>query len=227
VHLVFLLALLPQFVDFAAASASDLALVTLAILVITTIPMLAVSALGARIGRLGFGWARRVTRVSGVALAGARGGLGRLADVRRAEMDPVVILGLFVAAAASSAAAGAVHPPGLLSVRDGRAGERVAGHGSASPHRRSCFWPGSWGVISCMVRFDESAQTAVRLGGIVLLIGLALTMLAAPRAAGRAHSLVRWRLSDGAMGLVAGLSSPMNLVFILALLPQFVDLSTY
>lgn len=70
VHLIFLLALLPQFVDFAAASTSDLALVTLAILVITTIPMLAVSALGARSGRLGFGWARRVTRVSGVALLG-------------------------------------------------------------------------------------------------------------------------------------------------------------
>ena len=70
VHLVFLLALLPQFVDFAAASAADLTLVTIAILVITTIPMLAVSALGARSGGLGFGWARRVTRFSGVALLG-------------------------------------------------------------------------------------------------------------------------------------------------------------
>lgn len=70
VHLVFLLALLPQFVDFTRVSVSDLALVTMAILVITTIPMLAVSALGARSGRLGFGWARRVMRVSGVALLG-------------------------------------------------------------------------------------------------------------------------------------------------------------
>lgn len=70
VHLFFLLALLPQFVDFAAASASDLALVTICILVLTAIPMLTVSALGARSGRLGFGWARRVMRVSGVALLG-------------------------------------------------------------------------------------------------------------------------------------------------------------
>jgi threonine/homoserine/homoserine lactone efflux protein len=70
VHVVFLLALLPQFVDFAAASITELACVTAAILVITTIPMLTVSALGARSGRLGFGWARRVTRLSGFALLG-------------------------------------------------------------------------------------------------------------------------------------------------------------
>lgn len=70
VHLVFLLALLPQFVDLAAASIPDLVVVTASILVITTIPMLAVSALGARSGWLGFGWARRVMRVSGVALLG-------------------------------------------------------------------------------------------------------------------------------------------------------------
>ena len=70
VHLIFLLALLPQFIDFTQVSASDLALVTVAILVITTIPMLAISALGARSGRSGFGWARRVMRVSGVALLG-------------------------------------------------------------------------------------------------------------------------------------------------------------
>jgi threonine/homoserine/homoserine lactone efflux protein len=70
VHVVFLLALLPQFVDFAAASVPELVCVTAAILVITTIPMLTVSALGARSGRLGFGWARRVTRLSGFALLG-------------------------------------------------------------------------------------------------------------------------------------------------------------
>jgi threonine/homoserine/homoserine lactone efflux protein len=33
-----------------------------------------------------------------------------------------------------------------------------------------------------------------------------------------------WRLGDGALGLVVGLSSPLNLIFILALLPQFVGL---
>lgn len=61
VRLFFLLALLPQFVDLAAASPSDLVMVTIAILVITTIPLVAVSALGAHPGRLGFGWAHRVT----------------------------------------------------------------------------------------------------------------------------------------------------------------------
>jgi threonine/homoserine/homoserine lactone efflux protein len=70
VHLVFLLALVPQFVDFAVTPTLHLALVTLAIVLITTIPMLGVSVLGARSVRWGFGWARRVTRMSGVALLG-------------------------------------------------------------------------------------------------------------------------------------------------------------
>jgi homoserine/homoserine lactone efflux protein len=70
VHLVFLLALLPQFVDFTTLALLDLVLITVAILVITTIPMLGASALGAYTGRLGFGWARHVQRGSGVALLG-------------------------------------------------------------------------------------------------------------------------------------------------------------
>lgn len=70
VHLLFLLALLPQFVDFAATSALELAFVTAAVVIITTIPMLAASAVGARTGRLGTGWARHVSRASGAVLLG-------------------------------------------------------------------------------------------------------------------------------------------------------------
>ena len=70
VHLVFLLALLPQFVDLSRAGPGELLVITGGILVITAIPMLVASALGARTGRLGHGWARRVTRASGVALLG-------------------------------------------------------------------------------------------------------------------------------------------------------------
>ena len=70
VHLVFLLALLPQFVDLSRAGPGELLVITGGILVITAIPMLIASALGARTGRLGHGWARRVTRASGVALLG-------------------------------------------------------------------------------------------------------------------------------------------------------------
>lgn len=70
VHLVFMLALLPQFVPFAEVSRLELALVTAALMVISMIPMLAAAGLGAGTGRLGFGWARHVQRGSGVALLG-------------------------------------------------------------------------------------------------------------------------------------------------------------
>ena len=73
VHLVFLLALLPQFVDLAAAGPRDLFAVAAGVLVITTVPMLLASALGAHSGRLGLGWSRHVTRASGVALLGFAG----------------------------------------------------------------------------------------------------------------------------------------------------------
>ena len=68
VNLVFMLAMLPQFIDLALLSHIDLALTSGAIVVITTIPMLAASVLGAGTGRIGFGWAPHVQRGSGVAL---------------------------------------------------------------------------------------------------------------------------------------------------------------
>lgn len=68
VHLIFLLALLPQFVDLARLSYVELALISAVIVVITTIPMLAASALGAATDRFGFGWACHVQRCSGLAL---------------------------------------------------------------------------------------------------------------------------------------------------------------
>ncbi len=68
VHLVFMLALLPQFVPFQDVSQAEIALITAALVVMTTTPMLAASALGAGTERLGFGWARHVQRGSGVAL---------------------------------------------------------------------------------------------------------------------------------------------------------------
>lgn len=79
VHLIFLLALLPQFIDLARLAYRDLALISAVIVLITTIPMLAVSALGAASDRLGFGWARHVQRGSGVALL-AFAGFAALAD---------------------------------------------------------------------------------------------------------------------------------------------------
>lgn len=70
VHLLFMLALVPQFVDLTTATPALLALITAGILAITTVPMLAVSLLAARSGRLGLGWATGVRRMGGVLLLG-------------------------------------------------------------------------------------------------------------------------------------------------------------
>lgn len=68
VHLLFLLALMPQFIDPARATPGLLIQITIGILVITAIPMLVVSLLAARSGRLGLRWAIGVRRAAGVLL---------------------------------------------------------------------------------------------------------------------------------------------------------------
>lgn len=70
VHLLFLLALVPQFVDLASATPALVVLITAGILAITAVPMLAVSLLAARSGRLGLRWAMGVRRMGGVLLLG-------------------------------------------------------------------------------------------------------------------------------------------------------------
>lgn len=72
-HLVFLLAIVPQFVDVPAARWTDLAVVTLGILVVTAVPMVAVSLLGAGALRLSPRGALWLTRAGGVAMLGFAG----------------------------------------------------------------------------------------------------------------------------------------------------------
>lgn len=72
-HLVFLLAIVPQFVDLAAARWSDLAAVTLGILAVTAVPMVAVSLLGAGALLLSPRGALWLTRAGGVAMLGFAG----------------------------------------------------------------------------------------------------------------------------------------------------------
>ena len=70
VHLLFLLALLPQFVDLRVADATDMALVTFGILVITAVPMLGVTILAARSKRSMRLRPHWISRIGGVAMLG-------------------------------------------------------------------------------------------------------------------------------------------------------------
>jgi len=72
-HLVFLLAIVPQFVDVAAASLAGLALVSLGIVAVTAVPMVAVSLLGAGALLLSPRGALWLTRAGGVAMLGFAG----------------------------------------------------------------------------------------------------------------------------------------------------------
>ncbi len=72
-HLVFLLAIVPQFIDVAAARGSDLAVVTLGILAITAVPMVAVSLMGAGALLVSPRGALWITRAGGVAMLGFAG----------------------------------------------------------------------------------------------------------------------------------------------------------
>ncbi len=143
-------------------------------------------------------------------------------------MDALLVLGLAGAAAVSAATPG----PCLLVVSS-----RAATEGLGSGLRVTVglvlskailLLAASTMILGALTLSDGAAQ-ALRLGGLAVLVGLALTMLAArplPLAAPGAGvpALGRLRLGDGALGLALGLSSPLNLLFIFALLPQFIDL---
>lgn len=74
-HLVFLLAILPQFVDVAAARWTDLVGVSLGIVAVTAVPMVAVSLLGAGALRLSPRGALWITRAGGLVMLGFAGAL--------------------------------------------------------------------------------------------------------------------------------------------------------
>ena len=78
VHLLFLLAVVPQFVDVGRTGVPDMLVVTLGILVITAVPMLAVSWLAAGSGRLLELRRHWLSRAGGMAILGfaAIGALG-------------------------------------------------------------------------------------------------------------------------------------------------------
>jgi threonine/homoserine/homoserine lactone efflux protein len=138
-------------------------------------------------------------------------------------MDAMMMLALAGAAAANSAAPG----PAILI-----AASRAATDGLTAGLRFTfgiavadvLLIAASWAMIAGAMSLSDVALEALRLGGLALLTGLGVAMLAGPAgAAGGLPSLGRLRAGDGVLGLALGLSSPMNLLFMFALLPQFVD----
>ena len=140
-------------------------------------------------------------------------------------MDAILALGLAGAATANAAAPG----PGILI-----ASSRAATDGLWSGLRVTLgiaastviLLAGSWAMILGVLSLTSEAQAALRFGGLALLVMLALTMLTAHSGAGAAAgapTIGRLRLGDGTLGLTLGLSSPLQLLFLFALLPQFVD----
>ncbi len=137
----------------------------------------------------------------------------------------IAMAGLFGAAAASAAAPG----PCLLV-----AANRAATDGLGSGLRVTLGIAGSkiilliasWGLILGTLTLSRATEEFLRTGGLALLVILALGMLAArPAPVAGATLIGGLRLSDGALGLALGLTSPLNLLVMFALLPQFVDLA--
>ncbi len=80
-------------------------------------------------------------------------------------------------------------------------------------------------ALSGSIAVSGAAQGALRLAGLGLLVAFGLSMLRArPVPAAGPPAQGRLRLGAFALGLALGLTSPLNLVFALAVVPQFVDL---
>lgn len=77
-------------------------------------------------------------------------------------------------------------------------------------------------VMDGALTVSDQAFGAMRWGGIVVLFAMAVRMLLSKSADDGSVACATHSLSEIGAGLMVGLSSPYNLVFLLALLPQFV-----
>ena len=128
-------------------------------------------------------------------------------------MEGIAIIGLLGA----SVVAGAAPGPCILLVA-GRAatGGMMRGLGVTLGVMLSSaiLLVAAWAMIIGALSLSDSAIDGMRLGGLAVLIALGLAMLCAAPGAGSECS-----------GLPLGLSNPLQLLFMFALLPQFVDVS--
>jgi threonine/homoserine/homoserine lactone efflux protein len=77
-------------------------------------------------------------------------------------------------------------------------------------------------VMRGVLTVSDQAFGAMKWGGIAVLLAMAARMLFAKPVKERSAPCAPHSLSEIGAGLMVGLSSPYNLVFLLALLPQFV-----
>jgi homoserine/homoserine lactone efflux protein len=137
-------------------------------------------------------------------------------------METIALFALFAAAAANSAVPGPciVLTLSRSAVEGLGAGLRVTfGIALADLTLLAVAWAASFGAMTLSEPFFGALKSA----GIVAIGLIALAMLRDTRQA-RATDRRRRTLGDVAGGLGLGLASPLNLIFMLALLPQFLDI---
>lgn len=145
-------------------------------------------------------------------------------------METHALLALFAAAAVNSVIPG----PGMF-LAGGRAAARgfAAGAGVTLGMllATALVMAAVWAVMAGLLRLSEDGLAMARWAGIAVLTGLALAVLcAAPPAlpglpAGGAAETGQGPLGDVAGGLATGLASPVHLLFLCALVPQFLDVA--
>lgn len=139
-------------------------------------------------------------------------------------IDAMVAVGLAGAAAANSAIPG----PCLLIVSS-RAATRGFGSGlrvtlgvAASD---AVLLLAAWSLISGATTLSDDAAAILRVGGLFVMATIGVVMLCPrPKMEGVSPTFDQAMLGDVALGAALGLSSPLNLLFMFALLPQFVDI---
>lgn len=75
-------------------------------------------------------------------------------------------------------------------------------------------------IVAGLMEISPNALAAMRLVGVAVILWIALQLVLTPAAA-PSGATVQPRASDFLAGFALGVTSPFNLVFLLALLPQF------
>jgi threonine/homoserine/homoserine lactone efflux protein len=136
-------------------------------------------------------------------------------------MDPAMFTVLFFATAINAALPG---PCTILTAsRSGAAGQAAGVRITAGVLLANLVLATmTLAVMHGALTVSNQAFGAMKWAGIAVLLALAVRMLLSKSASDGSATCASHSLSEIGAGLMVGLSSPYNLVFLLALLPQFV-----